>query len=108
MTPMTGLGEHISAAIMFEETLFHKADDGTPFPEFCRKQGIIPGIKVDKVSFLLFHIFLRISEFILLRILIQGTKNLHGTDGETTTQGLDDLDKRCQQYYAQGARFAKW
>eukprot|EP01138_Halocafeteria_seosinensis_P015019 gb/GECG01015331.1/.p1 GENE.gb/GECG01015331.1/~~gb/GECG01015331.1/.p1 ORF type:complete len:120 (+),score=18.18 gb/GECG01015331.1/:1-360(+) len=37
-----GIGEHISAAIMFEETLFHKADDGTPFTELCRKQGVIP------------------------------------------------------------------
>lgn len=36
---------------MFEETLFQKADDGTPFPELLKKQGIITGIKVDKVSF---------------------------------------------------------
>jgi len=24
------------------------------------------------------------------------------------TEGMDDLDKRCAKYYAQGARFAKW
>jgi fructose-bisphosphate aldolase class 1 len=35
---------------MFEETLFQKADDGTPFAELLKKQGIITGIKVDKVS----------------------------------------------------------
>ncbi|KAK9153771.1 hypothetical protein Sjap_001251 [Stephania japonica] len=33
---------------------------------------------------------------------------LAGTNGETTTQGLDGLAQRCQQYYAAGARFAKW
>ncbi|CAA6660725.1 unnamed protein product [Spirodela intermedia] len=47
--------------------------------------GVLPGIKVDK-----------------------GTVELAGTDGETTTQGLDDLGKRCAKYYAAGARFAKW
>ena len=46
-----GLGEYVSGAIMFEETLFQKADDGTPFPELLKKQGIITGIKVDKVCF---------------------------------------------------------
>jgi fructose-bisphosphate aldolase class I len=33
---------------------------------------------------------------------------LSGTNGETVTQGIDDLDTRCQKYYQQGARFAKW
>jgi fructose-bisphosphate aldolase class I len=33
---------------------------------------------------------------------------LPGTNEETTTQGLDDLGKRCAAYYAKGARFAKW
>jgi len=46
---------------------------------------VIPGIKVDK-----------------------GTVNIPGTDAETATQGLDDLGKRCAEYYNQGARFAKW
>lgn len=31
-----------------------------------------------------------------------------GTNEETTTQGLDDLSKRCAQYYKDGCRFAKW
>jgi len=51
----------------------------------CSKQGIIPGIKVDK-----------------------GVQPLFGTDGETVTQGIDDLGKRCAKYYEAGARFAKW
>jgi len=31
-----------------------------------------------------------------------------GTNDESTTQGLDDLQKRCDQYYKDGCRFAKW
>lgn len=80
-----GLGEYISGAIVFEETLGHKAADGTPFVDVLKKQNIIVGIKVDK-----------------------GVVDIAGTDGETVTQGLDDLGKRCAKYYAQGARFAKW
>lgn len=80
-----GLGQFISGAICYEETLFHKAADGTPLVDVLKKQGIIPGIKVDK-----------------------GTVVIAGTDGETATQGIDDLAKRCQKYYAAGARFAKW
>jgi len=75
----------ISAVILFHETLYQKADDGTPFLDLIRERGIIPGIKVDK-----------------------GVKTLFGSEGEGTTQGLDDLDKRCQQYKADGCQFAKW
>lgn len=50
-----------------------------------KEAGVLPGIKVDK-----------------------GTVELAGTDGETTTQGLDGLAQRCQKYYEAGARFAKW
>ena len=38
----------------------------------------------------------------------KGTVDLAGTNSETTTQGLDSLGGRCQQYYEAGARFAKW
>lgn len=31
-----------------------------------------------------------------------------GTDGETATQGLDNLGAKCREWYKQGARFAKW
>jgi fructose-bisphosphate aldolase class I len=53
--------------------------------EVLKKGGVLPGIKVDK-----------------------GTVELPGTNGETTTQGLDDLGQRCKKYYEAGARFAKW
>jgi len=80
-----GLGQYISGAITYEETLFDTATCGTPMVDLLKKAGIIPGIKVDK-----------------------GVQPLFGTDGETVTQGIDDLGKRCAKYYAQGARFAKW
>jgi len=70
---------------MGEETLYQNAEDGTPFVEMLRNKGILCGIKVDK-----------------------GVQTLRGTDGETYTQGFDDLASRCAKYYQQGARFAKW
>lgn len=80
-----GIEKFISGVILYEETLYQKADDGTQFVEILKSKGIIPGIKVDK-----------------------GIKPLAGTNDECVTQGLDDLDTRCAKYYAQGARFAKW
>lgn len=77
--------KYISGVILFEETLYQNASDGTPFVKMLQGKGIIPGIKVDK-----------------------GVVPLPGTDGETETQGIDDLGKRCAKYYEQGARFAKW
>jgi len=81
-----GLGEHISGAIMFEETLYQKTEDGKQFVDVLKEQGVIPGIKVDK-----------------------GLKPLPGSlTGEQWTMGLDGLADRCKKYYEQGARFAKW
>ena len=80
------LEKYLGGIITFEETLMkHKASDGTPLVKVIKDRGIIPGIKTDK-----------------------GTVELPGTDGETTTQGLDGLLQRSQDYYKQGARFAKW
>src|SRR3989338_11325716 len=42
-----GLGQYISGAILFTETLYQKTSDGTPFPQALENQGIIPGVKVD-------------------------------------------------------------
>lgn len=81
-----GLENSISGAILFEETLFDKdAETGEPLIKPLQDKGIVIGIKVDK-----------------------GTKNIPFCDNETYTQGLTDLDVRCKQYYAAGARFAKW
>jgi len=80
------IGNYISGAILYEETLFQNAKDGTPFVDMLKSQGIIPGIKVDT-----------------------GLKPLcGGNKGETWCSGLDDLYTRCCKYYDQGARFAKW
>ncbi|HWB70777.1 MAG TPA: class I fructose-bisphosphate aldolase [Egibacteraceae bacterium] len=80
-----GLGEFISGAILFDETIRQAADDGTPFPTVLEKQGIMPGIKVDT-----------------------GAKSLPGSSGEKVTEGLDWLGDRLPEYVSMGARFAKW
>ena len=80
-----GIGEFISGVILFEETLGHRAADGTLLPEVLARQGIVPGIKVDKGKIPLAH-----------------------APGEEITQGLDGLAERLRTYKAQGARFAKW
>lgn len=81
-----GLGNYISGAILFEETLYQKGADGTAFVDIMKSNGIIPGIKVDS-----------------------GLKPLcGGGEGETWCSGLDGLYDKCCAHYAQGARFAKW
>ena len=80
-----GASEFISGVILFDETIRQKAADGTPFPEVLRRQGVIPGIKVDK-----------------------GAKALAGAPGEKVTEGLDGLRERLAEYVKLGAQFAKW
>lgn len=77
--------KYISGVILFEETLHQKAADGTPLVDIIKACGAVPGIKVDK-----------------------GAKPLAGYPGETVTEGLDGLRERLADYYAAGARFAKW
>ncbi|WP_207061417.1 class I fructose-bisphosphate aldolase [Motiliproteus sp. SC1-56] len=81
----SGLGEYISGVILFEETLGQHNAEGAPLPEVAWKQGIVPGIKVDK-----------------------GLGDLPGAPGDRITFGLDGLAERLEGYKAQGARFAKW
>ena len=81
-----GLGNYISGAILFEETLVPDHADGESMVAKLEKQGIVPGIKVDK-----------------------GLKPLvGGLEHETYCSGLDGLTERASDYYARGARFAKW
>ena len=42
-----GLGECISGAILYDETIRQQKKDGTPFVKVIADAGIIPGIKVD-------------------------------------------------------------
>jgi fructose-bisphosphate aldolase class I len=80
-----GAAQWISGVILFDETIRQKTQDGTPFPDYLAKLGIIPGIKVDA-----------------------GAKPLAGFPHETITEGLDGLRERLAEYYKLGARFAKW
>jgi len=80
-----GLGESISGAILFDETIRQHTKDGTPFIKVLTDAGIIPGIKVDA-----------------------GAKDLAGHPGEKVTEGLDGLRDRLKEYSQMGARFAKW
>jgi len=80
-----GLGEYISGAILFEETLFQSGTDGKKFVDVLNANGIIPGIKVDK-----------------------GLVPMANSNDESWCQGLDGLAGRCAEYYKAGARFAKW
>ncbi len=81
----SGLEKFISGMILFDETIRQSTSDGVPFPEFMRKKGIMPGIKVDK-----------------------GAKDLAAHPGEKVTEGLDGLRDRLAEYRDLGARFAKW
>ncbi len=77
--------KYISGVILYDETIWQKAKDGTPLVKLIEQAGAIPGIKVD-----------------------EGTQALPGCPGELITVGLDKLAERLKKYYDQGARFAKW
>jgi fructose-bisphosphate aldolase class I len=75
----------ISGVILYDETIWQNAADGTPLVKLIEAAGAIPGIKVD-----------------------EGTQPLAGCPGELVTVGLDKLAERLAKYYERGARFAKW
>uniref|UniRef100_A0A1I7ZDP8 Fructose-bisphosphate aldolase n=1 Tax=Steinernema glaseri TaxID=37863 RepID=A0A1I7ZDP8_9BILA len=81
----SNLEKHISGVILYDETFRQSTDKGERFVDLLQKQGIVPGIKLDL-----------------------GVVPLAGTIGEGTTQGLDDLAKRCAEYKKGGCGFAKW
>jgi fructose-bisphosphate aldolase class I len=80
-----GLGEYISGAILYDETIRQQKKDGTAFVKVLTDAGIIPGIKVDA-----------------------GAKDMASHPGEKITEGLDGLRDRLKEYFLMGARFAKW
>jgi fructose-bisphosphate aldolase, class I len=79
------MSKYISGVILYDETIWQKAKDGTPLVKLIEQAGCIPGIKVD-----------------------EGTQPLPNCPGELVTVGLDRLAERLKKYYEQGARFAKW
>lgn len=85
LVTVPGLGNYVSGAILFEETLYQSTTDGKKMVDVLVEQKIVPGIKVDK-----------------------GLVPLAGSNDESWCQGLDGLASRTAAYYQQGARFAKW
>ena len=79
-----GMQDNIGGVILFDETLRQNAEDGTPLKDLINSTGALPGIKVDK----------GISPF--------------NDSEEVITGGLEDLDERCAEYTAIGAKFTKW
>jgi fructose-bisphosphate aldolase class I len=79
------MSRHISGVILYDETIWQNARDGTPLIKLIEQSGAIPGIKVD-----------------------EGTQALPECPGELVTVGLDKLAERLKKYYERGARFAKW
>jgi fructose-bisphosphate aldolase class I len=79
------MSNYISGVILYDETIWQKAADGTPLVKLIEQAGSIPGIKVD-----------------------EGTQPLPNCPDELITAGLDRLGARLADYYKQGARFAKW
>ncbi len=80
-----GMKNNIGGVILFEETLKQNAADGTSLVNVISSQGALPGIKVDK-----------------------GLTPMNEDSEETVTNGLDDLNQRCQEFYKIGAKFTKW
>jgi len=79
------LGNCISGAILYDETIRQKTKDGILFIKVLIADGIIPGIKVDT-----------------------GAKDMSTYPGEKLTGGLEGLPERLKEYAQMGARFAKW
>src|SRR3954462_7781876 len=79
------MSKYISGVILYDETIWQNAKDGTPLVRLIEQSGAIPGIKVD-----------------------EGTQALPMCPGELVTVGLDKLAERLKKYYERGARFAKW
>jgi fructose-bisphosphate aldolase, class I len=79
------MSKYISGVILYDETIWQNAKDGTPLIKLIERSGAVPGIKVD-----------------------EGTQALPACPGELVTVGLDKLAERLKKYYERGARFAKW
>jgi len=79
------ISDYVSGVILFDETIRQKTKDGTGFAEYLRKNGVLPGIKVDA-----------------------GAHDMALHPGEKASEGLYKLAERMKEYFKLGARFAKW
>ena len=81
-----GIESYISGVILYDETFRQKIFCKDHLvPEYLQSKDILPGIKVDT-----------------------GAHPLKEGSEEKNTTGLDGLSERLGEYYALGARFAKW
>lgn len=76
---------YYSGVILFHETFHQSTDNGVPFPKHLLSRNVLPGIKLDT-----------------------GLTPYPDHPNETITNGLDNLQTRCREYFQLGARFAKW
>ena len=79
------LSDYISGIILYDETIKQSTSEGVPFPEFLKKNNILPGIKVDT-----------------------GAIPILSKSSEKITEGLDGLAQRLDEYKNLGAKFTKW
>src|SRR5271155_6071582 len=70
------MSQYISGVVLYDETIWQNAKDGTPLVKLIEQAGSIPGIKVD-----------------------EGTKPMPGCPNEVITLGLDRLGERLPKYY---------
>ncbi|KAJ9172698.1 hypothetical protein P3X46_015910 [Hevea brasiliensis] len=86
-----GLGQCVSSAILFEETLYQSTTDGKKMVDVLVEQNIVPGIKVDKMD----------DERVL-----PGLVPLVGSNDESWCQGLDGLASRSAHSQWRPSAFA--
>ena len=79
------MSNNIGGVILFDETIRQNTNDGTPLVDLIKQKEALPGIKVDK-----------------------GLAPFEHSDIEKVTQGIEDLDARCAEYFKMGALFTKW
>jgi len=77
--------QYVSGVILYDETIRQSDRAGVPFRETLAKNGVVIGIKVD-----------------------EGIEPVLESEQETVTKGLEKLESRLPEYFALGARFAKW
>src|SRR6202453_4237706 len=77
------MSQYISGVILYDETIWQNAKDGTPLVKLIEQAGSIPGIKVD-----------------------EGTQALPNCPGELVTAGLDKLAEQVPAPFQKGARLS--
>ena len=81
----SAMKNYIGGVILFDETIRQNSNNGTPLVDLIKQKEALPGIKVDK-----------------------GLAPFENSDIEKVTQGIEDLDSRCAEYFNMGALFTKW